>query len=281
MLHEIRPDTGGPVDSAPTNAAGRYRLTLARRDTAATYFVVTTYQDVEYFSEALGVRGAARVDASPLLVYDTTTAGPPMRIERRLVTLFQARGRDGRAVIDVVEVSNPGTRTRVAPDSLRPVWTLRLPAGARGWALDAGNLVPEAIRVRGDTVKVFAPIWPGAPLRMSQRYALSGSTVRVPLDQWTGELGLLVEDTTAAIAGPLVQSLGVQEFEGHRFAAYRGGAIEAGAEVRVAFGPGRLKAEDLLPYAVAALALALGSGLWIALRRKPSSSPKAPVRGGV
>ena len=43
VLHEIRPDTGAPVDSARTDAAGRYRLTLPGLDSTAVYYVVTTW----------------------------------------------------------------------------------------------------------------------------------------------------------------------------------------------------------------------------------------------
>jgi len=271
LLYEIHPGLGegAPADSAPTDAAGRYRLTLSRRDAAALYYVVTTYQGVEYFSEALPLQGAARIDVAPLAVYDTTSGGPAMRVERRLITVLGSGELDSRTVLDIVEVSNPGSRTRVAQDSLSPVWTMVLPAGAREWEATTADLTPEAMRLRGDTVRMFAPIWPGAPLRISHRYAVTGPTLHIPVDQWMGELGLLLEDTMATVSGsgPSLQALGVRDSEGRRLGAYRGGPLDAGSAVRVAFSRAPLTAARLMPYVVGAVALALAAGLWVALRR--------------
>jgi hypothetical protein len=282
VLHEIRPDTGAPVDSARTDAVGRYRLTLPGLDSTAVYYIVTTYQDVEYFSAIQPVRGRARVDAEPLLVYDTTTGGPPMRVERRLLTLLRPgeEGGAGTTVVDIVEVVNPGTRTRIARDSLHPVWTMVLPPGARDWHATAGNLVPQAIWLRGDTVQVFAPIWPGAPLRMSHRYALPGSPVRLSLDQPTAALVVLLDDTTATVSGANLQFAGMRESEGGgggggaggggaRFAAYSAGPSAAGAQVFVTFSRRPLTPAQLLPYVVGVAGLGFVWALWVAFRRKP------------
>lgn len=277
MLHEIRRDSGGgPLDSVRTDAAGRYRLTLPRVDTAALYVVNSIYQEVGYFSPPLligsrGERGGSgRVEADALVVYDTTVAGPPMRLERRLLTLFQPSNVGARTVRELIEISNPGSHTRIASDSLTPVWSLVLPAGATALEVGEGDIAPETIWFRRDTLKVFAPIWPGAPRWMLLRYDLTGSTVRIPLDQWTGVLGLLVEDTAAVVSGAQVDSLGIHELDGRRFASYRAGPLEAGTELIVTFSRGTLRVEQLVPFVVGAAVLVLAWGLWVALKRKPS-----------
>jgi hypothetical protein len=268
VLLEIRADSSGPADSARTDARGRYRLALSRVDTAALYVVITRYQDVEYFAR-LEPAVAGRARAEPIVVYDTTTAGPPIRLEGRFFNLFQSGDGGGRRMLEIVQVSNPGDRTRVAPDTANPVWKIVLPRGATGWGAGEGNLDPEGIRLAGDTVKVFAPIWPGTTRYASYQYALTGRAVRIPLDQWTGQLGLLLEDTTAVVSGALLTSLGVNEVEGRRFASYRGGPFEAGSELLVTFSRGPLKAEQLVPYVAGAAALVLAWGLWVALRKRP------------
>jgi hypothetical protein len=271
VLHEIRADSGAPVDSARTDAAGRYRVTLPRVDSTAVRYVVTAYQDVEYFIELPPISGRARVEAPPLFVYDTTSGGPAMRVERRLVTLFRPGDERGAAVLDIVEVANPGTHTRVAPDSLHPVWATVLPPGAREWETTGGNLVPQAVRRRGDTVQVFAPIWPGVPLRLSHRYALRGSPVRLPLDQPTAALVLLLEDTTATVSGGDLWFAGVRESDGRRFATYRSGPVAPGAPVLITFSrrPPLLTPGRLLPFVVGAAGLAFAWALWVALQRRP------------
>lgn len=274
FLHEIRGDSSRPADSARTDGAGRYRVVVDRPDTAARYVVATQYAEVDYFSQPLILGAGSRLAADPIFVYDTTSGGntPPMRLDRRLFAVFRAAtttgGRSEIAVQEMVEVSNPGERTRIATDTTNPVWTLRLPDGVGEWEVAEGDITPDALWLDHDTVKVFAPIWPGAPLRASFRYTLASRAVRIPVDQWTGELNLLVEDTTAEFVGVRLEPLGTHELEGRRFAAYRAGPLEPGAAIQVTLARGPLAPEDFLPYVVALVALGMVVGLWFALRRK-------------
>lgn len=283
-LHEFRGDSNRVLDSNRTDAAGRYRLRVAQPDTSARYVVAAHYAEVDYFSQPMIVfRG--RVPVDPIAVYDTTATGA-MRLERRLLAVFraeQAPGRRAQAVVqEMVEVANPGRRTRIATDTTNPVWTIRLPEQPGEWSLAAGDVTPEAVWLDADTVKLFAPIWPGVPLRASYRYTLATREIRVPVDQWIGELTVLLEDSTAVVDGVPLQSLGIRELEGQRFAAYQVGPVARGAEIRVMLSRGPLTADDLLPFVIAGAALALGLGLWFALRRRPVAGlrpPGMPRRG--
>lgn len=275
-LVEFRGDSSRPLDSVQTDDAGRYRLSVIRADTAARYVVATAYSDVDYFSQPLVLTSGIRLSVDPIVVYDTTASGPAMRLERRLVAVFRATapsgGRMQIGVQEMVEVVNPGERTRIATDTTNPVWAMRLPEGVGNWTFAAGDVTSEAVWFDDHTLKVFAPIWPGAPLRASYRYTLGSRELRVPVDQWTGELNLLVEDTSAELGGVALQSLGTHELEGRRFVAYRAGPLEAGAEIRVTLPRGPVTPEDLLPYVIAGAALALAAGLWFALRRRPATT---------
>jgi len=269
ILHEIRQFTGGPVDSARTDARGEYRIVAPPADIGTLYFLVNTYQGVEYFSDPLPIKVAAVTRIDPLRVYDTTSRGPALRIERRLITLFRPAQTGSRTVTEIVEISNPDTRTRIPRDSGSPVWSITLPPGVRNWESITQSLSAEGLRVAGDTVKLMAPLWPGPGLRVSYQYSLGGRAVRIQVDQRTEQIGLLVEDTMASVYGILLDSIGVQEFEGRRFAAYRQGPIEAGAVIRLTFSRPPLTPERVAPYVVAATALSLALGLWIALKRRP------------
>lgn len=269
VLHEVRRDTAasGPVDSVRTDRAGRYRLTLPRADTTAIYFVSTSYQTVGYFSGGVRVEGRTRADVDPVVVYDTTAVGP-MRLARRLFAIKNGE-RGARSVLELVEIENPSLRTRVALDSVTPVWTTILPPGATGWEAGEGDLSPEALVLTGDTVQVYAPIWPGEPRQMSYSYTLTGSTLRIPVDQPTAELDLLLEDTAAAPAGAAFETLGTYEIDGRSFAAHRAGPVDAGTEIRVTLPGTPLRPEQFVPYIAVLAGLALGWGLWVALKRKP------------
>jgi hypothetical protein len=272
VLHVVRPGpgAGGPLDSARTDVAGRYRLTVPRADSAAIYLVSTTYQAVGYFSQAVRVEGRRLAAVEPVVVYDTTVAGPAMRLERRLLTLFRPGGPEGRNVLELIEITNPGTRTRIAPDSLSPVWTVVLPTGATGWEAGEGDVSPEAVWLDNDSVKVFAPIPPGIPRQLSYQYAIGATSVRIPVEQWTKELDVLVQDSTAVLSGAVFDSLGMYELEGRRFAAYRAGPLEAGSSVTVTFSRGPVRAEQLVPFVVGFAVIALAWGLFVALKRQTS-----------
>lgn len=282
VLHAVRPDRdgGGPLDSTRTDGAGRYRLIVPRADSAAIYLVSTTYQSVGYFSEAVRVDGERLATVEPVVVYDTTIAGPAIRLERRLLTLFSGGERGGRNVLELIEITNPGKRTRIAPDSLSPVWALVLPAGASGWEAGEGDVSPHALWLDHDSVKVFAPIPPGVPRQLSYQYAIGGSSVRVPVAQWTKELDFLLQDSTATLSGAAFDSLGMYELEGRRFAAFRAGPLEAGAAVTVTFSRGPLRAEQLVPFVVGFAVIVLAWGLWVALRRETSDVRRQQVQAG-
>src|SRR2546429_9527408 len=66
----------------------------------------------------------------PIYVYDTSSTGPGVALLRRLVTIA-GRKKDGtRDVLELLELENPGAKTRIAPDTLRPTWAGALPTVA-------------------------------------------------------------------------------------------------------------------------------------------------------
>jgi hypothetical protein len=118
---------------------------------------------------------------------------------------------------------------------------------------------------------VFGPIPPGGEKQVSYSYVLPATTgqIAIAVDQPTGELDLLLEDTTTQVSGAGVESDGVQPIEQRRFASYRVRAPNPGTRVTLTFPRRGLHAQSLVPYAVLLVALALVIGLIVALRRKP------------
>jgi hypothetical protein len=93
--------------------------------------------------------------------------------------------------------------------------------------------------------------------------------LRVLVDQPTGELDFLLEDTTAVVTAPALQRLAVDSIEGRWFARYRTGPLAAGVAVEIALPRDRFRAQRLLPYLVVLVAGTLVAGLVVALRRRP------------
>src|SRR5207245_6926496 len=81
---------GGPVDSTRTDARGAFTLSMGRPDTAAIYVVSSWYDGIAYFSEPVRAF-RQRTELRPLLVYDTTSAGPGVQVARRLLTVARRK----------------------------------------------------------------------------------------------------------------------------------------------------------------------------------------------
>ncbi len=266
---------GGPVDSVRTDAGGRYRLHVPQLDTSAFYVVSSMYLSVAYFSEPLQIRTPGPIHAGPLMVYDTasTTTGLPIHVRRRLLTVAKSR-RDGtREVLEILELTNPGTRTRIAPDTVTPVWTGALPAAVLQFQVGEGDFSAQAVERRGDTVALFGPVPPTTMRQLTYSYVLPAgqAALAIPVDQATDEVDLLLEDTTAHVVALGLEPLGVQQIEQRRFARYRTGPLAAGLRVTVELPRAGFQLQRQWWVIVAIAGLVMGWALVVALKRKPSA----------
>jgi hypothetical protein len=72
------------------------------------------------------------------------------------------------------------------------------------------------------------------------------------------------------VRAPKLESLGVQEIEQRRFAAYRAGPLAAGDRVEIDLPSTGFRALTLLPYVIAVLAAGMVVALVWALRKRPT-----------
>jgi hypothetical protein len=273
VLHAVTRESGGPLDSVRTDARGRYRIPLSQPDSGSVYVVSAWYDGLAYFSLPLNVLGRPAVHVEDIMTFPTAVGGPPLRLARRLATVAAAREDGTREVLEILEIENPGVTTRITKDTLRPTWAGQIPAGVGQFRGGQGDISPEAMLFRNDSVYVLGPIPPGPVKQLSYGYALPAGTrtLAIPIDQATTEVNLLVEDTTAAVRAPQRDSLGVQEIEGRRFAAYRAGPLAAGDRVEIDLPSTGFRAGTLLPYIIALLAMVMVGALVWALRKRPSA----------
>lgn len=279
VLHQVNAAGGGPIDSTRTDAGGRWRLRAAHVDSMAIYVASALYAGLAYFSSPLHVVAGRITAAAALVVYDTSSAGPPVRVRRRFVTIAGAKSDGSRDVLEILELQNPGRATRIAPDTLQPTWAGAIPAAALDFEMQQSDFSADAVLRRGGDVLLFGPVQPDHTHQLSYRYVLSGEVHHFgfPVDQPTGELDLLLEDTLARVQAPGVRTGGVEAVEGRHFATYRVDSLDAGTTVSITFPAGRFRVESLLPVLIVLIALVLGAGLWVALRRGPQ--PSAVDRG--
>lgn len=272
VLHQITMAGGGPLDSMRTQAGGRWRLRVPRVDTMAVYVASAFRDGVAYFSRPLRIEPGRSTSADTIVVYDTSSSGPPVRIRRRLITVGSPKQDGARDVLEILELENPGRATRIATDSLRPTWTGTIPGAAVQFQVGQGDFSPDAVALRADSILVFGPIQPKVPRQLSLGYVFprSARTVAIPIDQATAELDLLIEDTLTKVTAPSLHAGGVQGIESRHFARYSTDSLAPGSGVVLTFPASGFRVERLLPFLVGAIALALAAGLWVALRRPPA-----------
>jgi len=274
VLHRVTREQGGPIDSVRSDGRGRYRMLLRSPDSAGAYVVSAWYDSLAYFSLPLNVVGRPAVHVEDIVAFPTTTKGPPIRLARRLATVAAAKEDGTREVLEILELQNTGSTTRVTKDTLEPTWAGRVPAQGGQFRGGQGDISPDAMQFRNDSVVVLGPIPPGPVKQLSYGYSLPAGTraLEVPIDQPTVELNLLVEDTTAVVTAPKLETLGVQEIEQRHFAAYRAGPLAPGDKVEIRLPAGAFRAQTLLPYFIALLAAGMVVALIWALRRRPTES---------
>jgi hypothetical protein len=274
VLHAVTRESGGPVDSVRSDARGRYRILLSQPDTTSVYVVSAWYDSLAYFSLPLNVAGRPAVHVEDIMTFPTSASGPPLRLARRLATVAAAREDGTREVLEILEIENPGVTTRITTDTLRPTWAGQVPAGAGQFRGGQGDVSPEAMVFRNDSVYVLGPIPPGPVKQLSYGYSLTAGTrtLAIPIDQATTEVNLLIEDTAAVVRAPNLDSLGVEEIEQRRFAAYRAGPLAAGDRVEIDLPSTGFRAQTLLPYVIAVLAAGMVVALLWALRKRPSAA---------
>jgi len=272
VLHHVTRENAGPVDSTRSDARGRYRIELRNPDSTGAYIVSVWYDSLAYVSSPIiGIGGRPLVHVDDIITFATTVDEPPIHLARRLATVARASDAGTREVLEILELENRGGTTRVTRDTLRPTWAGRVPAHTGQFRGGEGDISPEAMRFRNDSVVVFAPIGPGQPKQLSYAYSVAAGTRSfvIPIDQPTAEVNLLVEDTTATVRAPKLESRGIQAIEQRQFAAYRAGPLAAGDRVEIELPAGKLHAQALLPYIIAVLAGGMALALLWALRRRP------------
>jgi hypothetical protein len=274
VLHRVTRDSGGPIDSVRSDARGRYRLPLRNADSTGLYVVSVWYDSLASFSLPLNVVGRPAVHVEDLVVFPTSTSGPPIRLARRLVTVARASEDGSREVLEILELENPGVTTRITRDTLRPTWAGRVPGNAGQLQSGQGDISPDAIIFRNDSVQVLGPIPPGPGKQLSYGYSLPAGTrsLALPIDQPTVEVNLLIEDTTAHVSAPGIQPLGVNEIEQRRFAAYKAGPLSPGDPVEISLPSTGFRPQAVLPYVIGVLAAGMVAALIWALRKRPAAT---------
>lgn len=280
VLHRVGSDTAGPLDSMRTRADGGYRFRYRPTgDSAAIYFVSTNRGGVAYFTTPTR-ESDARGDAAELFVYDTSSAPIPLAVRGRHVIVTAPEGEDVRTVIEVYELSNDTTLTRVARGRDGFTFDAPLPAGVSRVTGGEGDVSPDAIRAAGGRALVNAPLSPGLK-RVSFFYEVPADAAPIELlvETRVPVLEVLVEDANGSVEGAGLVAVDPVTVEGRPFRRYLAQDVPAAQTFRVTApgtpGTATLRVMLIVTAVGAAMLLGLGAAF---LRGGPGAFARARNR---
>ena len=285
ILHRIGSDSAGPVDSMRTSANGQYRFRYQSGDDSAMYIVSTRFAGVAYFTSPLAKGNVSGAEAT-IVVYDTTSRPFPIVVRGRHLVISRPAAGGLRRVVDVFEIANDSGFTRVAGDSPRGTWSIRLPAGVETPSVGQGDISPDAMRFTNGEAILFAPVSPGLK-QVVLTYELPPgiNPVTVPVDATTGVLEVLLEDPSATASGGSLVRQPMVSLEGRSFERFIGQDVPAEAALQLSMpgtAGGVAGALSGTAGRVALVALAgavLALGVVVGRRRLvPVAAAPAPVR---
>lgn len=276
VLHRVGTDRAGPLDSVRTDAAGAYAFRYRPSgDSLALYFASSTYGGIAYFTSPLRTPVVSGEDAE-LVVFDTTSVPVPIRVRAHHVVFSAPDSTSTRTVVEVFELSNDSSVTRVTRGDSGAVWETTLLDGASDARIGQTDFSPDAVRFVAGRARLFAPFAPGLK-QISFSYAVPAEDrdfsllVGAPTDV----MEVLVEDPLGRAEGGGVASAGPTTVNGRSYTRFLGQDVGANAVVRVS-APSRGTASDnqvRVLVIIAALAAALLMGLARAMLRRPPGTP--------
>jgi hypothetical protein len=269
VLHEVGQRKQGPIDSVQADRLGRFSFILGP-DTSAFYLASTRYSGIEYFSSPLPTNPAKASGPARIVVYDTSSTAPVALQTRHLVVTRP--GEDGsRGILDLIILRNSSHRTRIAPDTLTPSWSVPLARGTRGLEVSEGDLSPDAVSRRGDSLLITAPLAPGErELTVQYQVPAGRRTVELPVSGPGVALNVLLEERDAKLVAPGLALADSQVIQGRSFRRWSG-KLSQGV-VRIIL-PTRGPAPGwLLASLVAAFGLGLAGAGWYLYTHRPARS---------
>lgn len=271
VLHRVGVDNAAPMDSQRTRGDGSYSFRYrATGDTNAVYFVSTSRGGVAYFTAPTR---EARVQGgmADLLVYDTTSAPVPISVRgRHLIVTAPDTASPVRTVIEVFELSNDSSVTRVPGAGQVPTFEVALPPGVTQVQGGQGDISPDAVRADDGRVRVWAPIAPGLKqFSFSYELPLSQTELTVSIEDSVPVMEVLVEDPRGSAIGGGLTEVDPVQVEGRPFKRFLAQNIAAPASINVS-APGQLNdgTSMRLLLVVTAVGAALLLGLGMAFMRK-------------
>lgn len=203
-LHRVGSDAQGPIDSARTDANGRYSFRYKKTGSQdAIYFVSGLYRGIAYFTPPLDKPDVSGTDAE-ITVFDTTSRHVPISVRGHHLVISAVDANAMRSVVEVYDLVNDSSVTKVANGNgiAQAVWSAPLLPGATGATAREGDFPTAAISVADGRVSLYAPFAPGLK-QLGIDYSLPAKQfpLEIPVIYPTGILEVMLEEKSGTAKG--------------------------------------------------------------------------------
>jgi len=267
VLHRVGPDRAGPLDSVRSDSRGRYSFNYLRTGSEeAIYFVSASHDGIAYFTPPLA-EGKVSGDDAEIAVFDTTSGDVPMSLRGHHVVVSAVDANARRSVVEVYDLSNDSSVTRVAAGDKpeNATWRVHLTPAATDFRVSQGDISAAAVSFTNGTVNVFAPIAPGIK-QLSFSYSLPAKAfpLKLPLEKATGIYEILIEEKAGSVTGPHLREVDPVTVDERNFRRFLASDMPENS-VAVVDLPPPPRSRSIDPRFLVAITLVLGGSMIVAL----------------
>jgi hypothetical protein len=210
VLHRVGPDSAGPLDSVRSDPRGHYSFNYTRTGSSdAIYFVSASHDGIAYFTPPLA-EGKVSGNDGEITVFDTTSGRVPMSLRGHHVVVSAADANARRSIVEVYDLSNDSTLTRVAKGETAAgaTWQAHVVNGIGDFKVSQGDISAAAVSYANGLVSVFAPLAPGIK-QLSFSYSLPANSfpLKLPIETETGIYEILIEEKAGSVIAPHMKEM--------------------------------------------------------------------------
>jgi len=210
VLHRVGPDSAGPIDSLRSDPRGRYSFNYTRTGSSdAIYFVSASHDGIAYFTTPLA-EGKVSGNDGEITVFDTTSGRVPMSLRGHHVVVSAADANARRSIVEVYDLSNDSTLTRIAKGETPSgaTWQTHVVNGIGDFKVSQGDISAAAVSYANGVVSVFAPLAPGIK-QLSFSYSLPAKSfpLKLPIETETGIYEILIEEKAGTVIAPHMKEM--------------------------------------------------------------------------
>jgi hypothetical protein len=266
VLHRVGPDRAGPLDSVQSDARGRYTIKYTRTGSdQAIYFVAASYNGIAYFTPPLA-EGKVSGDDAEITVFDTTSGHVPFSLRGHHVVVSTADANAKRSVVEVYDVSNDSSVTRVAAGDTptAATWQTHITPEATDFKVGQGDISPGAVTFAKGVVSVFAPLAPGIK-QLSFSYSLPANSfpLKLPLEKETGIYEIMIEEKAGSVTGPHLREVDPVTVDDRNFRRFLASDMPENSVAVIDLPPPPSRSID--PRFLVAITLVIGATMILAL----------------